>query len=109
MRRLPERNQSPAGRSDGVGVRQLCPARAGLGGKAGCERGEGRAVVEEVAPVIDSEPWGCAHCNPAAVLPWLDARKLVALDVPASTPGAIPCEECQKVWWVVSLETAESP
>jgi hypothetical protein len=55
------------------------------------------------------EPPGCPSCNAGVVLPWLDAHRLVALDVPASNPGAIPCDQCARTWWVVSLETAESP
>jgi hypothetical protein len=57
----------------------------------------------------DPDPAGCPACNPFQVLPWLDAHKLVALDVKSDTPGGIPCETCGKMWWLVSLETAESP
>jgi hypothetical protein len=67
------------------------------------------ALVEEDTSVVDSEPPGCPSCNGPQVLPWLDAHKLVALDVRPQTPGGIPCDRCGKVWWVVSLETAESP
>ncbi len=58
---------------------------------------------------MTDEPEGCGACNPGPVNAWLDAHRLVALDVQKSTPGAIPCDKCGRTWWVVSLETAESP
>jgi hypothetical protein len=59
--------------------------------------------------MTDTDPDGCPACNPAQILPWLDRHRLVALDVPASNQGAHPCDRCGKYWWVVSLETAETP
>lgn len=58
---------------------------------------------------MEPDPSGCAGCNSRQVLPWLDARRLVALNVTVDAPGAFLCETCGKAWWVVSLDTAESP
>lgn len=64
-------------------------------------------MVDDV--VDESEPEGCPACNPSPVHSWMDAHRLVPLAVVPETPGAVPCERCGKTWYVVSLETAESP